>query len=96
MPKENPTPLLEGLEYVSSGACPGCAECGLEDVEDGDTDAMSSANEGHFSCSSCDACGSSLGGQRHPAHGLTDTNTVLHLNVCVDCYNGFEEIEETA
>ncbi len=75
---------LEGLN-VSTGACTGCAECGLEDCDDMNTPEYESAGEPNFSWSQCDGCGSTLGGDRHPAHGLTNTGDIIHLDVCVDC-----------
>ena len=43
-------------------------------------------DEGSFSWSQCDACGSSLGGDRYAAHGfLKGTREIIHLDVCVDC-----------
>lgn len=105
---------LKGLSHVSTGACKGCAECGLEAKEcrkcDGDgkdwqhghpdspcptcngegeiepTDReCDSASEGSFSWSSCDACGSTLGGNREPAHGVMADGGILHLDICTDC-----------
>lgn len=44
------------------------------------------ADEGGFSWSGCDCCGSTLGGQRYAAHGVSTTDQRLsHLDVCVDC-----------
>lgn len=106
---------LKGLEHVSTGACPGCHECGLEtercpkckgfgEVDyapcdycrgDGDVDVspdnqkkIDHAEEPHFSWHACDCCGSDLGGDRHPAHGIAkinDRETLVHLDVCTDC-----------
>lgn len=74
---------LEGLEHVSSGPCPGCEECGLsEEPSDEEYDL---ASEPHFSRSPCEACGSRLGGDRYPAHGILD-GEIIHFNVCPDCY----------
>lgn len=67
---------LAGVEFFSVGCRAGCEECNGSD-------------EGHFSWSSCDSCGSSLGGDRFPAHGfvrLKNGQEVLaHFNVCTDC-----------
>lgn len=104
---------LKGLEHVSTGACPGCRECGLEEsvpcpecngdgdfecpgcggdgvveIESDDTRLIELAGEPHFSWSSCDSCGSHLGGDRHPAHGVAkngEQETIVHLDVCTDC-----------
>jgi len=105
---------LEGLEHVSTGACVGCYECGLEEsapcpecngdgvfgckgcggdgvvdiTYDNNPQLMDLANEPHFSRVACDCCGSHLGGDRHPAHGIAkinDRETLVHLDVCTDC-----------
>ena len=72
-----------GLTHVSTGACPGCDECGLsKDASDRDREL---AEEPGFSWSSCDCCGSSLGGDRHPAHGVDKDGGIVHFQVCQDC-----------
>jgi len=115
---------LRGIEHVSTGSCPGCAECGLDTVPCEDCDGtgtiedeqgewkdclscggdgtipwepgmdvsdqvLQSTEEGSFSWSECDACGSTLGGDRHPAHGLLPKDGIprgmIHLDVCSDC-----------
>lgn len=92
---------LDGLEHVSSGACPGCGECGLSEC-DSDTSegqhALDVASEGHFSWSACDACRGPLGGDRYPAHARMpeeDGGALIHLDVCADCYyflaNGYDD-----
>lgn len=41
---------------------------------------------GGFSWSPCDACGSSLGGDRYPAHGRCGASgSIIHLDICQDC-----------
>ncbi len=74
---------LAGIHRISPGACPGCADCGLDENEE--VAAIEVAGEPHFSWSSCDACGSSLGGDRHPAHGISAEFGRMHLSVCTDC-----------
>lgn len=79
---------LDGLAHVSVGACPTCDDCGLGDVETMDDPRYESAGEPHFSWSDCEACGSSLGGDRHPAHGVASPlvgGELIHLNICTDC-----------
>lgn len=77
---------LSGLKFFSVGACPGCDECGLPDVDSMDSAEYESADQGdEFSTVSCDSCGSDLAGSRHPAHGFTADDTLIHLDVCVDC-----------
>lgn len=105
---------LKGLEFVSTGACPGCAECGLaaRDCPECDgtgrqesgADCLKCKGEGKLECSEhdrelageasfswseCECCGSSLGGDRHPAHGWLkregQPRLLLHFSVCSDC-----------
>lgn len=71
-----------GVEAVSTGSCSGCEECGLE--KDCDDHARELAEEPSFSWSACDSCGSTLGGNRHPAHGLIN-GELEHFSVCDDC-----------
>ena len=63
---------LRGVEAVSVGAAKDCGEC------------FACEPEAVFSWSSCDGCGSSLGGDRYPGHGLID-GTLYHFEFCVDC-----------
>lgn len=74
---------MEGIHRTSTGACPGCSDCGLE--EGADERAVESSGESHFSWSACDACGGTQGGSRYPAHGFSAEHGRLHLNVCTDC-----------
>lgn len=81
--------VIVGAPEDSCSECNGkgrsceCSSCSDFDPEIGD--------EGSFSWSSCDACGSSLGGNRHAAHGLISPKKyarrteVIHLDVCTDC-----------
>ena len=66
---------LSHLDYVSTGACPGCEDC----------DDNPGAESPSFSWRRCEACGSSPGGDRHPAHGVDANGDIVHLRVCVDC-----------
>ena len=75
---------LEGLEAFNVGACPGCPWCGLEDTADDDWRAIELAQEPEFSWSECHSCGSTLGGDRHPAHAYQD-DTLVHFSICTDC-----------
>ena len=77
---------LAGVEAFSVGACPGCEKCGLEDLRscDDDPERCELADEPEFSWQPCDSCGSTLGGDRHPAHGLID-NELAHFKICIDC-----------
>ena len=76
---------LEGIECVSAGACPGCEECELGNVDSMESPEWDQANEGSFSWSQCETCGSRLGGDRFPSHGFSEDGEIVHLDVCVDC-----------
>ena len=57
-----------------------CQQCPAGGDEDGARD------EGSFSWSSCDTCGSSLGGDRFAGHALVGPGkNIVHLDVCCDC-----------
>lgn len=106
---------LKGVHFFSVGACPGCEECGLEAPgADGDQwfgqeheRRRAAVEEGFFvNSASCDSCGSTLGGQRYPAHGvIAETmweaqkpgREITHFDVCVDCvlYHANGEEPET-
>lgn len=75
---------LEGLHHPSPGACPQCPDCNLDDTTD---EALQAREEGGFSWSDCDACGSGLGGNRYPAHAWTKAKggDLVHLEICTDC-----------
>ena len=77
------------LDYVSAGLCPGCEVCADESglkmkkfnrkVKSGRL-----SDEGEFSWSRCEGCGSSLGGMRYAAHGFCG-DELVHFEICVDC-----------
>ena len=70
---------LEGFEAVSMGGCPGCDTCEIpKDADNYD------GPEPYFSWSACEGCGSTLGGDRYPAHALAD-GRLVHLDMCADC-----------
>ena len=84
---------LEGLTWVSTGASPGCAECGLEDCDEMEGDAYECAGEPSFSWSPCEVCDSTLGGDRHPWHAMSD-GQLVHGTCCTNCLmylNGYGE-----
>lgn len=139
---------LKGLEHVSTGACPGCDECGLpqrweivipeaiqaqlcidtefdsQDEAQAEIDRAKAdpslvgldltgltvqkmevsendrelAEEAHFSWHACESCGSRLGGDRHPAHGVDKEGNILHLSICVDClsYLNYGQLNDMA
>jgi hypothetical protein len=81
---------LVGIEGLSAGACPSCPDClDCDNPDEPGDDWYDLANEPSFSWSTCDSCGSNLGGDRHPAHGfyLDDKGQrqLIHLDICVDC-----------
>lgn len=80
----------DGMKFFSTGGCPGCEVCGIpEDAEDYHV-------EPSFSWSSCDTCGSHLGGDRHPAHYRDDNDDIVHVEVCVDClfYSEYGQLDD--
>jgi hypothetical protein len=90
--KHEPLSKIEPGADVCGGPNVGCEECGLGDIPaPADLDdpkiheRYEQAQDGHFSWSECEGCGSPLGGQRYPAH-QRDGDEWLHLDLCVDCY----------
>ena len=75
----------EGI-HVSSGPCPGCEDCGLGDVEDMEDPRYDDAFYPSFSWRQCESCGSTFGGDRHPAHYIDSDGEICHMDVCTDCY----------
>ena len=81
---------LEGLEFVSVGLCGTCPDCQRDfcmsprgfysAVERGTL-----CDEGGFSWHPCEACGSSLGGNRYTAHAIDENGDLVHFSVCEDC-----------
>lgn len=81
-----------GIVLDDADACDACngkgRTCECSSCEDFDPEV---GDEGHFSWRECDACGSSLGGDRHAAHGLISPKkyakrtVLIHLDVCTDC-----------
>ena len=76
---------------VAAGAAPGFDCCGDHSAE---SDALAAADEGGFSYSPCDSCGSTFGGDRYPAHAIhletfgpdaKRPGDVHHIEICVDC-----------
>lgn len=88
----------DGL-HVATGAAASCQECrdsfGCDDdaSDDEAQEYLYSVDEGSFSWTQCDSCGTTLGGDRHAAHGwptepaldLDAINTLYHLSICTDC-----------
>jgi len=80
---------------ISSGVSPSCPECqsahGMEPREFYSAYERGEIyEEGGFSNSSCDSCGSYLAGDRHDAHALQigpnpGDSTIHHISICTDC-----------
>jgi hypothetical protein len=89
---------LDGVENLSTGGNDSCDTCG-EDEALRHRKAPSynrSEGGGYFSFSECDSCGSTVAGQRYPAHGHITveqrygstcfaTQDWRHFDVCEDC-----------
>lgn len=86
-----------GVEHISVGRLYSCDDpaCG-GDLDDSLRNASTILDdEGSFSWSRCDGCGSTLGGNRYAAHGVITilmgagadrpVETMIHMDVCVDC-----------
>lgn len=76
----------EGL-HIMPGATHTCGGCNPEGLSEGDYD-RESCDEGGFSWSRCDTCGSAFGGDRYPAHAFVENDPgkgLIHYDVCVDC-----------
>ena len=87
---------LEGIRFFSVGPCKGCEVCfgHLENPEKPTESDYDAASEGSFSWSRCDSCGSELGKDLYPAHGVIaesdaqarqDDHPIEHFGVCTDC-----------
>lgn len=83
---------LKGLQGIDPGvACGCCSECNsIWDHEGTEPPEEQPDDEGGFSWSDCDSCGSSLGGNRYAAHTWREgedvrTVPVTHLSICEDC-----------
>ncbi len=79
---------------IDAGLLAMCPECqnnlgqsGYELQESIDRDNV--VNEGSFSWTPCDICGSTFGGDRYVAHGIVkdyeDTRVIEHYDICGDC-----------
>jgi len=90
---ETKTSDITGLSVGPTHICGAClnshgfdattADDMREGLENGDI-----CDEGGFSSSSCECCGSRLGGNRYAAHGWIEIDgkaELCHLDVCTDC-----------
>lgn len=65
---------------ISTGPCPGCAECGIP------ADAETYSEEPWFSWAPCEICQRGLGGNRVSWHGVNpETGEIIHGTCCEDC-----------
>ena len=86
---------LPGSIAISPGFCYTCGDCRDHHGFCCEHSARVAYDSGYFyeddnfSWDSCDLCGSSLGGNRYPAHFFVDDNPqkeIVHIEVCCDCY----------
>ena len=62
---------LNEFQYLSTGLCPGCAEC---------------KEEPWFSSRTCEICGTNLGGNRVSGHCVDADGEICHIDsICTDC-----------
>jgi hypothetical protein len=81
---------LDGVNYFSPGVARNCAGCATEDMDADDYEELEAGGEPFFSHYPCEICSSSLGGDRHPAHGfLENEDEIQHFDICTDCFNYF-------
>jgi hypothetical protein len=71
---------LDGVENFSTGGSDSCDTCG----EDNDSGGYFIAGDLPFAWSDCDSCGSTVAGNRYPAHGHINDN-LYHFDICEDC-----------
>lgn len=79
---------LDGLRFVSTGWSSECPDCGDEGCDGGSG----------FSWRPCECCGSTLGGERYPAHGVAKDDTVIHFDICTDClfYLAYGQLDDVS
>ena len=80
---------------IAPGTVRDCYECTQgEEIDSDDDQALQAYDEGGFSWSSCDSCGSRLGGNRYNAHAIHKEafgpdakrpNDTHHIDICADC-----------
>jgi len=86
---------LKGVEHLSVGRNHKCDECCVGIADDQRDGNSILEDEGHFSWSACEGCGSEFGGNRYAAHGIIPVlmganadrrvETMIHMDVCADC-----------
>lgn len=88
----------QGIRSISPGLNIQCLECTENYYYDGKTLSEYSLeeleelqrkgkllDEGAFSHSYCDSCGTPLSGNRYYAHGFNNKREIVHLDICEDC-----------
>jgi hypothetical protein len=80
----------EGRLYEDEMDCPKCDGKGMRpptmDEFDEQWSSGGAYSEGGFSWHSCGICGSRLGGNREPWHGVDANNEIMHFDdACTDC-----------
>ena len=81
---------LKGIDHIATGLASCCGECcSAFDLSESE---MSEGcengtiyDEGGYSNSACDSCGSTLAGDRYAAHGFGKDGEVIHLDICENC-----------
>lgn len=84
--------LTEECPHCEDGTCMLCDDDGNVPREPTEEE-RELADEPHFSWRKCRSCGSSFGGDRHPAHYMLDgwrdlpreERVIHHVDVCTDC-----------
>jgi hypothetical protein len=91
---------LNGLEFISTGPCPGCEKCGIPE------DAENYEEEPWFSKNPCEICSRLQGGMRESWHavltgetlnGVPQSDRILHGDCCTDCvyYLNYGRLDDT-
>lgn len=84
---------LRGVQFFSAGFNCRCSTCNpFGEVTEEQQMSGEYPEEAGFSWRACDACGTTLGGDRHAAHGFVsirrggeDELELIHLEICPDC-----------
>ena len=84
---------LSEYQYLSTGLCPGCAECAETYGQGLDAEEFEEAistgqvfEEPWFSWNSCEICDTRLGGDRVSGHCVDADGEICHIDgICIDC-----------
>lgn len=87
---------VDGLSAISSGACSSCRGCCDNYDYNDETEEFQITLDPWFSKSACEVCGSRLGGNRSPLHGVDGYQDIIHLDVCDDCvyYTAYGRLDD--